>query len=93
VLQGVNHLVNWYSETALPDDYVIKTTNIGWTNNEIGLEWLKHFDKHTTARVKGVYYILILDGHESHESIEFQEYCKSHNIITICLFPHSSYLL
>jgi hypothetical protein len=36
--------------------------------------------------------MLILDGHESHESIEFQDYCKSHNIITLGLPPHSSYI-
>jgi hypothetical protein len=53
---------------------------------------LKHFDKHTTTRTKGLYRILVLDGHESHESAEFQEYCKAHNIITLGLPPHSSYL-
>ena len=34
----------------------------------------------------------MLDGHESHESAEFQEYCKAHNIITLGLPPHSSRL-
>jgi DDE superfamily endonuclease len=36
--------------------------------------------------------MLILDGHKSHESAEFQEYCKAHNIITLYLPPHSSHL-
>jgi hypothetical protein len=36
--------------------------------------------------------MLMLDGHESHESAEFQEYYKTHNIITLCLPPHSSHL-
>ena len=90
-VQGVNHLANWYSETDLPRNWVIKPTNNGWTNNETGLEWLKHFDKHTAPRAKGPYRILVLDGHESHESIEFQDYCKSHNIITLGLPPHSSH--
>jgi hypothetical protein len=92
IVQGVNHLANWYSETDLPHDWVIKTTNNGWTNNETGLEWLKHFDKHTASRAKGLYRMLVLDGHESHESIEFQDYCKSHNIITLGLPPHSSHI-
>ena len=92
VVQGANHLANWYSETGLPYDWVIKPTNNGWTNNETGLEWLKHFDKHTAAQAKGPYRMLVLDGHESHESVEFQEYCKSHNIITLGLPPHSSHL-
>jgi hypothetical protein len=36
--------------------------------------------------------MLVLDRHESHESVEFQQFCKGHNIITLCLPPHSSYL-
>ena len=92
VVQGKNHLSNWYTDGGLPPDWVIKPTSNGWTNNETGLEWLKHFDKHTTARARGPYRILVLDGHESHESAEFQEYCKTHNIITLGLPPHSSHL-
>jgi hypothetical protein len=92
VVQGKNHLANWYTEGGLPHDWVIKPTNNGWTNNETGLEWLQHFDKHTAARARGPYRMLVLDGHESHESAEFQEYCKAHNIITLCLPPHSSHL-
>lgn len=36
--------------------------------------------------------MLVLDGHESHDSAEFQEYCKAHNIITLGLPPYSSHL-
>jgi hypothetical protein len=92
VVQGKTHLASWYTEGGLPHDWVIKPTSNGWTNNETGLEWLKHFDKHTAPRAKGPYRMLVLDGHESHESIEFQDYCKSHNIITLSLPPHSSHL-
>jgi hypothetical protein len=92
VVQGKNHLASWYTEGGLPHDWVIKPTVNGWTNNETGLEWLKHFDKHTTTRAKGPYRILVLDRHESHESAIFQEYYKSNNIVTLCLPPHSSHL-
>jgi hypothetical protein len=36
--------------------------------------------------------MLVLDGHESHISIQFDEYCKAHNIVAVCLPPHSSHL-
>jgi hypothetical protein len=36
--------------------------------------------------------MLVLDGHKSHESAEFQEYCISHNIITLGLPAYSSHL-
>jgi hypothetical protein len=63
IVQGTYHLANWYSETDLPYDWVIKPTNNGWTDNKTGLEWIKHFDKHTVARAKGPYRMLVLDGH------------------------------
>ncbi|KAG9185080.1 hypothetical protein G6011_03027 [Alternaria panax] len=65
----------------------------GWTNNELGVEWLKHFIGHTEGKVVGARRLLILDGHESHQSLEFQELCKENNIYTLCMPPHSSHLL
>ena len=93
VVAGQYHLANWYQESNLPGDWAITTTQNGWTNNETGFEWLKHFDQHTAKRSKGVYRLLILDGHESHHSADFEMYCEENNIITLCMPPHSSHLL
>jgi hypothetical protein len=93
ILAGQYHLSNWYTECDLPADWVLATTENGWTTNERGLEWIKHFDNHTTSRTKGPYRLLILDGHESHHSTEFELYCQEHNIVTLCMPPHSSHLL
>ena len=37
--------------------------------------------------------MLIIDGHESHNSAEFQQYCKDHKIILLCMPLHLSHLL
>jgi hypothetical protein len=57
------------------------------------MDWIRHFEKHTRARTVGGYRLLVLDGHESYHSSEFEEYCKENNIITLCMPPHSSHLL
>jgi hypothetical protein len=93
ILAGQYHLANWYTECNLPANWRIATTNNGWTTNEVGLDWIKHFDHYTAPRTKGTYRLLILDGHESHHSTEFELYCQNHNIITLCMPPHSSHLL
>src|SRR3954453_12214742 len=36
--------------------------------------------------------MLVLDGHSSHMSVKFDEYCKAHNIVAIGLPPYSSHL-
>nr|AER39693.1 transposase [Verticillium dahliae] len=93
IMAGKNHLSSWYEDSPLPHDWVIATTDKGWTTNEKGLEWIQHFDKHTKPRRSAGYRLLILDGHQSHHSVEFELYCKENNIITLCMPPHSSHLL
>ena len=36
--------------------------------------------------------MLILDGHKSHISAEFDNYCEANKIIPLCLLPRSSHL-
>jgi hypothetical protein len=36
--------------------------------------------------------MIVLDGHESHISAQFNQFCKEKNIITLCLPAHSSHL-
>ena len=93
ILAAQYHLANWYTECNLPADWRIATTDNGWTTNAVGLDWIKHFDLHTASRTKGKYRLLILDGHESHYSTEFELHCQQNNIITLCMPPHSSHLL
>jgi hypothetical protein len=93
IFQGKHHLSAWYKEENLPHDRIIAVSENGWTTNELGLKWLKHFDKHTKGRTVGLHRLLVIDGHESHNSLEFQQYCKENNIITLCMPPHSSHLL
>ncbi|RFN55658.1 hypothetical protein FIE12Z_55 [Fusarium flagelliforme] len=90
---GQWHLANWYRECDLPGDWVIALSDNGWTNNQLGLDWLKHFDRSTKDRSVGSYRLLILDGHESHHSAEFMRYCEENKIITLCMPAHASHLL
>ncbi|KAL9563820.1 hypothetical protein ACKAV7_012062 [Fusarium commune] len=90
---GHYHLANWYRESNLPDEWAIATSPNGWTDNELGLEWLKHFDRYTKTRSVGRYRLLILDGHESHHSLKFEKYCQANKIVTLFMLLHSSHLL
>jgi hypothetical protein len=88
-----HHLSAWYREGSTPHDWVIAGSENGWTTNELGLQWLKHFDKPTKRHAVGRYRLLIIDGHESHNSLEFQQYCKENKIVTLRVPPHLLHLL
>jgi len=66
----------------------------GWTNNDIGLAWLKQvFDRETKAKAKRSYRLLILDGHGSHVTMDFIKYCDDNKILLAILPPHSTHTL
>jgi hypothetical protein len=85
-------LINVWFEN-MPADWVLEVSPNGWTNNQLALAWLEHFDTHTKRHTVGGYRLLIIDGHESHCSVDFQDLCKEKNIVLLCMPAHSSHLL
>jgi hypothetical protein len=62
----------------------------GWTNNDIGLAWLKQvFDQSTKLKAGRSYRLLILDGHGSHLTMDFIKYCNCNRILLAIYPPHS----
>ncbi|RJE19133.1 Pogo transposable element [Aspergillus sclerotialis] len=71
----------WYEDKNLPHDWRIEISQNGWTTDEIGLSWLQnHFIPITTSRTKGKYRLLILDGHSSHLTPQFDRICSENDI-------------
>ncbi|EED15568.1 pogo transposable element, putative [Talaromyces stipitatus ATCC 10500] len=66
----------------------------GWTNNEIGYQWLVDvFDKETKSQASRGWRFLILDGHGSHVNMRFIEYCDRNRIL-LAIFPaHATHTL
>lgn len=93
IFKGKVHLSTWYKDSNLPHNWAIGVSDNGWTNDVLGITWLRDvFDKHTKARTIGKRRLLILDGHRSHITAEFEQYCLDNSIITLCMPPHSSHL-
>lgn len=94
ILKSVNKLLDWYNLPSLPPDWSITESPNGWTSDELGIEWLqKIFDPCTRPFTRGRYRVLVLDGHSSHLTPKFDQYCTTNNIIPVCMPPHSSHLL
>jgi hypothetical protein len=92
IFKGKVFIQSWFDD--LPDGWKIGLSANGWTTDEIGLNWLQnHFIPHIQGRSKGKYRLLVLDGHGSHLTAQFDQICKEHNIIPICMPAHSSHLL
>jgi hypothetical protein len=73
---------------------LVSSSPTGWTNNEAGLAWLKQvFNRFTKDKARRKYRLLILDGHGSHVTMDFLDYCDKNKIIPAILPPHSTHTL
>ena len=94
IFAGKTHRTNWFEDTDLPPDWTIGVSPNGWTTDELGFDWLQFvFERYTKDRTKGVYRLLILDGHGSHLTPKFDQYYTEHKIIPLCMPPYLSHLL
>ncbi|KAM4064190.1 DDE superfamily endonuclease [Hirsutella rhossiliensis] len=91
ILSGKVHLEQWYDIKELDGDTLIGVTETGFTNDQLNLAWIQHFDKH--AKSKGAWRLLLLDGHGSHHTLDLIEYAEAHNIVLFALPPHLTHLL
>jgi DDE superfamily endonuclease len=91
IFKGKQIQENWIPNAGVDKETVLNVSENGWTDSEIALDWIKHFDTHTKIRTQGKY--RLLDGHTSHVSLPFVEYCEANKIVSICFPPHSTHVL
>ncbi len=78
---------------AYPEAHITTSPN-RWTDNELGLWWIKRcFKKETAVTQKGEYRILLVDGHASHITTAAIKYCVRKKIILLYLPAHTTHLL
>jgi len=64
----------------------------GWTDCSLFVKWLSHFISCTNCS-KEKPCILVIDGHNSHKSLEAIDVARDHGITMITLPPHTTHML
>jgi hypothetical protein len=93
ILSGAMHMANWYRLKELDKDTVIGTSPTGYSNDELSMAWIQHFETHTRKGTIGSKGLLLMDGYGSHYTQEFIQYCDDNGIIPFGFPPHSTHLL
>jgi hypothetical protein len=89
IYQGTSGLQSsWVDDVEAEENPVfLSNSPTGWKKNELGLAWLQQvFDRYTKAKARSKWRLLLLDGHGSHLTRDFIDFCD-HNRILIALFP------
>jgi hypothetical protein len=96
ITKGTVHTYGQFGNIKEEDDEVhFGKSPKGWTDDELALHWLKEiYHPYSLKRIqRGEKRLLILDGHGSHVTLEFSDFCDVHDIVLFCLPAHTTYLL
>lgn len=77
----------------LPDDYLLNTSDTGYSNDQLCFDYIQHFHKRTANRAKGAWRLLLMDGYASHITYELVKYAYEHQIQLFALPPHTTHFL
>jgi hypothetical protein len=85
----------WLSDLEVGKHQVFfSNTPTGWSNDDLALAWVEQvFDRRTKEKAKRDYRMLLLDGHGSHVTQSFIDYCDRHRILLVVFPPHSTHSL
>jgi hypothetical protein len=84
---------DWFRQTSLDDDTLVGVSETAYTNDELALEWIKHFHRFSALKQRGEWRMLLLDGHDSHHTFEFLDFCRQKKILVFFLRPHTTHIL
>jgi hypothetical protein len=83
---------SWVEDIHQDQPAFVTTTPSGWTNEDTGLQWLiQVFDRETKARARQSWRLLYVDGHGSHVTLRFLEYCAANRILVARFPPHATH--
>jgi hypothetical protein len=91
IIKAATLLENWAID--LPKHYLINLTESGYSTDTTTLEWLKNFHWMTIKHTKGVWRLLLLDGHGSHYTKEFATFAAEVKILLFAFPPHLTHIL
>ena len=78
----------------LPICSSISATENGWTDGSLALDWIqKDFEPQMREKAAGQTHVLIMDGHSSHYTADFLEFCLANNIEVYGYSPHCTHAL
>ncbi|VDB92033.1 unnamed protein product [Peniophora sp. CBMAI 1063] len=90
IFKGDGFQVQWAENNSMKA--TIGHSHKGWTDGEIGVDWIKDFDEKTRERAAGRPRLLLVDGHNSHYTEAFLAYARAHDIHVLCYPAHTTHV-
>ena len=92
ITPGKKIMDNWITAELVGTER-LACSPTGYTNNEIAMEYLDHLIQYSRAGPEKPWKLLLLDGHESHRTEQFQLKATEHHIKLFYFPSHLTHIL
>lgn len=92
ILPGKQIMRGWIAD-SLEDETLLATSESGFSNDQLGLAYIKHFVRQTRASRTGKWILLMIDNHGSHCTREVLSYAEANNVILFSFPPHATHFM
>src|SRR5215213_2646957 len=87
IFKGQSHLLGRFREADIPPEWQFAFSPNGWTDESLGLEWLKHcFEPFSRPSRANAYQLLLLDGHSSQVTPDLIQFAVEKGMLLL-FFP------
>ncbi|KAF2184064.1 hypothetical protein K469DRAFT_783692 [Zopfia rhizophila CBS 207.26] len=93
ILKGKSILFQHVAETDLDPNTLLGVSDSGYTNDQLALDFIQHFNKFSAQRQQDQFRIFLFNGHGSYLTYEFVDYCWQKSIIPVALPSYCSHIL
>jgi len=83
----------WSATNDLHRSITLASSESAYINDDLAIDYIKHFIDAVKRKRIGIYILLIMDGCDSHKTYEFGDLCTKNNIIPFLLPSHSTHIL
>jgi hypothetical protein len=91
---AAKHNMGWHHSLHTLDDRITYVcTHNGWTNDLVGTDFTKHFNKHAPPSAPDKWRLLLCDNHSSHDTFEFFQFSLDHRIELFFFPSHLTHIL
>ena len=80
-------MTSWFCKKR-PSGIHILTSDSGFINNQIGIEFLKHYIENSDAGFDANWKLMFINNHENHCTHEFMILVNNNHICSYTLIPH-----
>jgi hypothetical protein len=92
IIQRQRLMQNWVQFELLAE-MLIKTFENEFINDEIIIEWLKHFIEHTNSNSLSEWKLLLMNQHDNHCTSEFARLANDHHIRLFSFISHLTHCM